>query len=784
MGAKNNQKQKAKRKAKQKERRQQQSKEQQKDKSLFYAYEAERCIETGNLSKAEAACRKALRLDPDNAQYWQILAYCGQETENTGLELEAATRLYEMDALPEENTYRFITLLVQHARYEEALAASKGTDGWLDTMRVSDKRRVSKELKYLRQHCHEKMEEQRQNNLLRELLQEKYRALQAKVEAETPATATDVALVESTPAAAAQTIVAPVTVRVEVDAASFEAAFSGGMAYSRQHYELALEAHRIRFQDAFENLVCLSQLKGIQSLWYQEETARKVLKRFRGRALLADEVGLGKTIEAAIVLKEYIQRGMVRTALILTPTPLVSQWKEELATKFDLHFVSTDDPDFRPGDAAFWQQSFVLASINQAKSSRHFATVAGREYDIVIVDEAHHLKNRATLNWKLVNALKKRFLLLLTATPVENNLLELYNLVTLLKPGQLSTARAFREEFMTRGDPTSPQNRLRLKELLGQVMIRNTRAVARLNLPPRFAQTIRVEPSAKETALYAGIDKLVRQIDRSDGKTRKMLLKNLLSAAGSSPRAVAMILTRWLERDEAHDASRRREIGALQELARAIEKSGKNRVMLKLLGQARGKTIIFVKYLGTLEQVSQALQAQKIAYAQFHGAMSNAVKDAQIAAFQDDKPVLVTTEIGGEGRNLQFCSEMINYDLPWNPMKIEQRIGRLHRIGQRNEVRIHNLCAAGSVEDCILEILDRKINMFEMVIGEIDMVLGRLKADQEFSDLVYDIWVRSPSEDARTKGFEQLGKQLKRSKTQYESTRILDQKLFGENYEL
>ncbi len=129
---------------------------------------------------------------------------------------------------------------------------------------------------------------------------------------------------------------------------------------------MALAAQHIRFSDSFENLICLPDLKNVQSLWYQEETARKVLNSFRGRALLSDEVGLGKTIEAGIVLKEYIQRGMVKSALILTPTPLVSQWKEALITKFDLDFPSTDDSDFRKKGHRFWEHPFILASINQA----------------------------------------------------------------------------------------------------------------------------------------------------------------------------------------------------------------------------------------------------------------------------------------------------------------------------------------------------------------------------------------------------------------------------------
>ena len=131
----------------------------------------------------------------------------------------------------------------------------------------------------------------------------------------------------------------------------------------------------------------------------------------------------------------------------------------------------------------------------------------------------------------------------------------------------------------------------------------------------------------------------------------------------------------------------------------------------------------------------------------FHGGMTNQTKDEQIQLFRESRDILVTTEIGGEGRNLQFCHQMINYDLPWNPMKIEQRIGRIHRIGQENEVRIFNLCAMGSIEDYILEVLDRKINMFEMVIGEIDMVLGRVSGEKDFSDRVYDIWLQSASPD-------------------------------------
>jgi SNF2 family DNA or RNA helicase len=498
---------------------------------------------------------------------------------------------------------------------------------------------------------------------------------------------------------------------------------------------------------------------------------------------LADEVGLGKTIEALMILKEYVLRGMVRSALILVPSPLVSQWSEELASKFQLPFFSTEETSFHSGEPAFWNRPYVLASINIAKSAKNFSLVTQRQWDLVIVDEAHHLKNRNTLNWKIVNALKKRFLLLLTATPVENNLIELHNLVTLLKPGQLKTAAEFKREFMTSGDPTDPRNRETLKALLGEIMIRNTRAVAKIGIPPRFAQTIKVESLDPEKALYATISSLVRAINREHGATRRLLLKNLLEEAGSSPRAVALSLSRLLEKADGL-SSHEKEIRDAYDECRSLEEHSKHRVLLKLIANSREKMIIFVKYLGTLQHIAEFLGRQQIPNALFHGRMDSLEKEAQIKRFKEETNVLVTTEIGGEGRNLQFCNQMVNYDLPWNPMRIEQRIGRIHRIGQEREVMIYNLCAEGSIEEKILDILDRKINMFEMVIGEIDMVLGRITGEQEFSDMIFDIWVNTSSEENLEKGFSQLAVKLKRAKTGYESTKVLDEKLFGENYEL
>lgn len=744
-------------------------------KSEFYYHEARQFLQSKNFETALLYLMKAVKLSPANEYCLEDLIFVGQELGRNDVLLMGLDTLYRKGKLDGRYLPLYVNTLLIEKRFQDALIISEKLLAGLPALNAPKKRQMKSQIIDIQRYCRSMLESEKVN-IAKDTRQaaEKQNNVEPTIEKQTI----------PPPPEPEKMDVPDIPTTLTIDTMSFTKALAeDGTAATIGLYELVLEGHQIRFMESFENLICLPFLKDIQSFWYQEETARKVLKTFRGRALLSDEVGLGKTIEAGIVLKEYIQRGMVKNALILTPTPLVSQWKEELGVKFGLDFPSTDDPDYKNTDD-FWNGPFVLASINQAKSPRNFKRVTERDYDLIIVDEAHHLKNRSTLNWKLVNALKKRFLLLLTATPVENNLMELYNLVTLLKPGQLKTPTEFRSEFMTKGDPTSPQNKMRLRDLLSHVMIRNTRALAKINIPPRFAQTIRVEPDPHENELYERVVQLVSRINQTDGTGNRMLLKNLLAEAGSSPRALESTLTRILNRNSL-PVDNQDEILCIINLCRTIqEKTGKNKALLKLLQKEKGKIIIFVKYLGSLDQASEFLSLHHVPHALFHGSMDNEKKDEQIHIFQEEKDILVTTEIGGEGRNLQFCCQMVNYDLPWNPMKIEQRIGRIHRIGQDKQVMIYNLCSAGSIEDHILEILDRKINMFEMVIGEIDMIIGRIRGESEFEDIVYDIWVNSSSQAEREKRFSVLGTQLQHSKSQHEKTRELDKNLFGENYEL
>ena len=560
-----------------------------------------------------------------------------------------------------------------------------------------------------------------------------------------------------------------------------------GLFEDRASFDLRLRAERLSLIRGFDKLISLESISVIP-FPYQLETAKIVLRRFRGRGLLCDEVGLGKTIEAGLVLKEYIMRGLVRKVLILTPPALVAQWRDEMASKFHLDFVTNEDPRFKALDTEAWKVfDRIIASLATARSKRHRRVIESIHYDMVIIDEAHRLKNRLTVSWKFANALQKKYILLLTATPVQNTLDELYNLITLLKPGQLKTKRSFKRQFIVRGDPRLPKNRGRLRELLADVMVRNTRSQVSVRLPKRHAHTIKLRLLPPERELYDAVSAFVRAEHpvvsqrRRRGGLNRLTLQVLQAEIGSSPFAVLPTLRRMAE-NPANTARQRRELARLAEQAAAIKKSAKAEALLKLLQAISDKVMVFTHFRATQDYLVRLLEEAGYSLAVYHGGLTTPQKDACIRDFERRKQVLVCTEAAGEGRNLQFCNVMINYDLPWNPMRIEQRVGRIHRIGQEREVYIYNLSAEGTIEDHVLRILDSKINMFELVIGEMDMILGNLEDQRDFEEIVMDIWVRSRTKEELERRMEELGEALVRAKQEYLRTKEYDEVLFGEDF--
>src|SRR5438876_1122317 len=443
-------------------------------------------------------------------------------------------------------------------------------------------------------------------------------------------------------------------------------------------WHLNCEAHRLSLVHGFDRLLAWPSLRGVARYPHQERTCLRVLQEMRGRAILADEVGLGKTIEAGLVLKEYAIRGLVRRALILTPASLTGQWREEMESKFDLPFAvlrSLGDWEDRP---------YLIASIDLAKRGPHRSAAQSRPWDLVIVDEAHRLKNRLSVNWRFVAGLSKKYMLLLTATPVQNDMEELFNLVSVLKPGALRTYEGFIDRYVGSRDRRVPANVPELRDRLRDVMIRHRRGIA-FTLPPRRVHSLPVRLSPAERRLYDDVTDFV-------------------------------------------------------------------------------------------------LEAEGHRVALYHGGLPPAAKDGAVRSFQGDRQVFLSTEAGGEGRNLQFARTVVNYDLPWNPLRIEQRIGRVHRLGQEREVHVVNVWAEDTVEANLMELLDRKIHMFELVVGELDLILGTLDERRSFEDLMMDIWVLRQAEERRS-ALRRLGDSLVRARAQYAQVKETNEAVLGETGE-
>jgi SNF2 family DNA or RNA helicase len=574
---------------------------------------------------------------------------------------------------------------------------------------------------------------------------------------------------------------------------------SDGKFASRELYNLRLLAEHALLVSGFDELICLSQLQ-FTPFDYQMHAAQIMLRRFRGRGMLCDEVGLGKTIEAGLVIKEYLARNIVQRMMIVTPAALVEQWREELASKFGLPgFVTSADPEFRAAGADAWQRfPLLIASLAMARRAENRTRLAEISFDLVVVDEAHHLKNRSSASWKFINELQRKYILLLTATPVENNLDELYNLITLLKPGQLSTPREFRKQFVVSGDPRLPKNRGQLRALLGDVMVRHTRSQVNLKLPPRQANTIRLNLSEEENSFYQAVSTYVRahlkghasaegagDASEIDGTTIRQVdrfaLHTLQREIGSSPAAAESTLRSLAARSHTSApllslADQSTQIRAWAK-AEALEK-----LLTNLLHDPTEKVLIFTHFRRTLDLLAERIRKLGFTLVIYHGGMDTPSKNQAIDDFEHQAQVLLSTEAAGEGRNLQFCRTLINFDLPWNPMRIEQRVGRIHRVGQTREVHIYNLSAHGTVEDYLLEILDQKLNMFELVIGEMDMILGQLSDERDFEDLLLDIWVESQSTDELQTGFQKLGETLVAARQAHQKTQEYDDALFGEDF--
>jgi len=542
---------------------------------------------------------------------------------------------------------------------------------------------------------------------------------------------------------------------------------SGAQAVDETLSALVSEAATVSSRPGYETLLCAGSL-GFTPFGYQVQTAQTVLRRMRGRALLADEVGLGKTIEAGLVLTELRTRGLADKVLVVAPAGLVEQWQEELERKFGLPTAIVS------GTGAFAHDRsgpapVMIASLAAARREPLKARLTDRAWDLVIADEAHRLRNPRSASGLLARALRSRFLLLLTATPVENKLQDLYELVSLIAPGLLGTPAEFRKRHGF-DDPAAPKDVAGLRARTREVMIRHRRSEVAVRLPQRLAETVLVEPSAEESEFYRDLAVQLRTAARSASAKQRLTLRSIARLAGSSPVAVGPTLDKAGWSDLADRAARmtgfRKADVFLDRVHRHIE--------------AGEKVLVFTAFRQTLDAIAQRTAEAGVKATVYHGSLNRAGKQRAITAFAESTDVLLSTESAGEGRNLQFCHAMINLDLPWNPMQIEQRVGRLHRVGQQHDVILTNLVTRGTIEQRILHVLESKINLFELVVGELDMILGRVDDDFDFETSVFDAFAESAHDDEFDDRLEQLGAALVQARTDYLAGRSTVDALVGE----
>ena len=502
-------------------------------------------------------------------------------------------------------------------------------------------------------------------------------------------------------------------------------------------YSLANKADELMVsQQQTTELLAIEYLKerwkqvGVVPYRHQLQTARRVIFEMQGQAILADEVGLGKTIEAGLILKEYLLRGLAKKVLILTPASLLWQWYHELYEKFGISAgIQRSEWDWSYSD-------ILIASLDTAKREPHASQITGIPYDLIIIDEAHKLKNSSTQSYRFVNSIQKKYCLMLTATPIQNDLKELYNLIGLIKPGQLGSYRSFKDRFIK--DKRTPKNPQELKGLLSQVMVRNRRDEGTIQFTDRKVHPIVVSLTPREQELYNKVTQFVKERSRQTGLQNILPLITLQREVCSTFLATALTLEKMMLNMEPDLLT---QVADLLKALADVKQNSKCDALERLVSELDDKIIIFTEFKASQEYIRYRLEKAGYSTLAFDGTLSRGKKQWIRHMFQKEAQILVSTESGGEGLNFQFCNQVVNFDLPWNPMRLEQRIGRVHRLGQSRDVHIFNLLTKDTIEEHIMYLLHQKINMFETIIGELDAILLHLNLGKSFESEIMKIFL-------------------------------------------
>ncbi len=451
--------------------------------------------------------------------------------------------------------------------------------------------------------------------------------------------------------------------------------------------------------------------------------------------LLADDVGLGKTISAGLIISELIARSRVKRILIVCPKLLAPQWEEELSAKFNITAKIAVGAELKSSDTE--QAVAVITTYNSARL--HLDAIPEDRFQMLILDEAHKLRNlygtrkAPKVAGKFRKALQDRrfrFVLMLTATPIQNRLWDLYSLVDLMAVARghdnpFGTEDAFIRDFIVdrpdRARQLNELNREKFRSIVYGYMSRVRRGDARLYFPDRIVQMHRVDPTPDELLLIKVIAKPLEEL----GVLAKI---SILQALASSPQALLAQLKNMARRENIPATV----VGDVESIVKNMTISSKLRGLEQIIDKLAAENpecwriVVFTGRRETQSVIKTFLENKGIKVGIINGDSGQRNKET-LAEFRKDPPnirVVVSTEAGAEGINLQVANVLVNYDLPWNPMIVEQRIGRIQRLASDHAfVSILNIILKGTFEETIVGRLMEKLQMAAHAIGDIESLL-------------------------------------------------------------
>lgn len=466
--------------------------------------------------------------------------------------------------------------------------------------------------------------------------------------------------------------------------------------------------------------------------------------------LIADDVGLGKTISAGLIISELLVRKKIKKVLVIAPKSLLSQWTEELSSKFRIRGDSGTGSQL---DGLLRGQATVVVT-TYASARTRMNQLAKAGFDMLVLDEAHKLRNlHGSRNPPQMAKEVRRvtshgafpFVLLLSATPIQNRLWDLYSLIDILATARnhshpLGSPSEFAARYLldrSTARSIKPNEVPNFRRIVSQYMIRTTRHESALTFPEREVQTRRCTPTNVEHRLESILRTHLPRLNR----LQKL---SLASAMMSSPAAFADQVG-----NPENQARLNRE--ALDEVRRITEASPlgcKASSLFELMEQLRAqdpdswRMLIFTQRKATQRELGRAFEARGGRVGYIGGDFGHR-QTADIRRFQADPPelnVIVSTDTGAEGLNLQAANVVVNYDLPWNPMVLEQRVGRVQRLGSKHShVVVSNLVVRGSVEELVVARLLERLQLISHAIGDIEGILGTLEDEEDLETKIEEL---------------------------------------------